>query len=110
VIDSICGSAPDVKRVALFTARHGGPLSARGFKAAWARAMRAYMAAGGARFREDDIRVKRARDASSFRHQQENPGREELSRGERPDRANVVKVTPLRCLDHEYLENERDIW
>lgn len=66
VIDSIIASQGEVKKLALFAAQHGGRLSARGFKTAWARAMSKYVATGGVRFRENDIRAKTASDASSL--------------------------------------------
>lgn len=44
-------------------ARRGAPLTQRGFKSLWQRAMNAYVATGGARFTEHDLRGKVATDA-----------------------------------------------
>ncbi len=46
----------------LFPSRFGDPLTSRGFKSAWARAIKPYLEAGGVRFRENDIRAKTASD------------------------------------------------
>ncbi len=83
-------------RLALFTAQHGGRLSSRGFKTAWARPMGAYAAAGGMQFRENDVRAKTASDASSLQRAQEILGHEEASTTARDYRRGVAKVTPLR--------------
>lgn len=65
VLDAIVAAQGDVKKVALLPARHGGRMTSQGFRAAWARAMREFVGAGGVRFRENDIRAKTASDASS---------------------------------------------
>jgi integrase len=49
----------------LFPSRYRDALTSRGFKSAWIRAMRPYLAAGGAPFRENDIRAKTASDMST---------------------------------------------
>lgn len=85
-----------MKKLALFPSRSGGRMSAQGFKAAWARAMREFVAAGGTRFRENDIRAKTASDASSLARAQEILGHEEASTTARHYRRGVAKVTPLR--------------
>lgn len=54
----------------LFPCRTGAPLTARGFKSAWVRAMKPYLAAGGKPFRENDIRAKTASDMSTADAQQ----------------------------------------
>jgi len=55
----------DPMTVPLFPARSGSALTGRGFKSAWVRDMKPYLAAGGARFRENDIRAKTASDMST---------------------------------------------
>lgn len=96
VIDSIVASQGDVKKLALFPARHGGRMSSLGFRAAWARAMTEFVAGGGVKFRENDIRAKTASDASSLARAQELLGHEESSTTARHYRRGVAKVTPLR--------------
>lgn len=96
VIDSIVASQGDVKKLALFAARHGGRMSSHGFRTAWARAMSEFVTAGGVRFRENDIRAKTASDASSLARAQEILGHEEASTTARHYRRGVAKVTPLR--------------
>lgn len=69
-IDAILKIHGKVPKIALFPARNGGALTGQGFKSAWARAMESYLAAGGARFRENDIRAKTASDMSTADAQQ----------------------------------------
>ena len=96
VINSIVAAQGDVKKLALFPARHGGRMSSHGFRTAWARAMSEFVAAGGVRFRENDIRAKTASDTSSLARAQEILGHEEASTTARHYRRGVAKVTPLR--------------
>lgn len=58
---------PKVAHLALFLTRDGTPMTARGFKTAWARAMAAYVKSGGERFREHDLRAKTASDLPTDR-------------------------------------------
>jgi len=84
-----------VVKIALFPARNGGTLTGRGFKSAWARAMEPYLKAGGAPFRENDIRAKTASDLPTA-HAQEllDHASSAMTRGTY-QRA-PVKVRPLR--------------
>lgn len=56
-----------VRGLTLFAARTGAPYSGDGFRAMWQRAMRAYVAGGGERFTEHDLRAKVASDADDPR-------------------------------------------
>jgi len=96
VLDAIVAAQGDVKKLTLFPARHGGRMTSQGFRAAWARAMSEFVAAGGVRFRENDIRAKTASDASSLARARELLGHEEASTTARHYRRGVAKVTPLR--------------
>ncbi|HEX6829219.1 MAG TPA: tyrosine-type recombinase/integrase, partial [Burkholderiales bacterium] len=64
----------DPPRLVLFPSRFGTTLSPRGFKTAWSRAMRGYVEAGGAHFREHDIRAKNASDSATIGEAQERLG------------------------------------
>lgn len=96
VLDAIVASQGNVKKLALFPARHGGRMSSQGFRAAWARAMSEFVSADGVRFRENDIRAKAASDASSLARAQELLGHDKASTTARHYRRGVAKVTPLR--------------
>lgn len=54
----------------LFPTRYGGRMSSSGFKSAWQRAMRQWVASGGVRFAEHDIRAKTASDLTLEHAQQ----------------------------------------
>ena len=54
----------------LFRSRTGHAMTAQGLKSAWARAMGAYIEAGGTSFREHDLRAKTASDLSTSRAQE----------------------------------------
>lgn len=84
-----------VAKIALFPERNGGQLSARGFKSAWVRAMQPYLAAGGTKFRENDIRAKTASDLS-LGHAQELLDHASPSITRRTYQRAPTKVRPLR--------------
>lgn len=75
-------------------ATRGQALTARGFKSAWARAMAAWLTAGGEHFREHDVRAATAdhaarRAADLLGHESERVTKKHYLRGAR-------RVTPLR--------------
>jgi integrase len=81
----------------LFASRNGTPMSARGFKSAWSRAMQKAIKAGVIRFAENDLRAKAACEAmdlgrdvtSMLGHSSDAVTRRHYIRGTR-------KVSPLR--------------
>lgn len=73
--------------------RTGSPLTSRGFKSAWARAMAAWT---GEHFRENDIRAKAASDARSLTEAQQLLAHESPATTQRHYRAGVVKIRPRR--------------
>ena len=74
----------------------GQALSARGFKSAWQRAMAQWIAAGGARFTEQDIRAATATAAESDERARELLDHESVRTTRRVYRRGTGKVTPLR--------------
>lgn len=79
-----------------FPSIRGGALTARGFKTAWNRAMRAHVAAGGTWLRENDIRAKTASDAASTDRAQELLAHQSPAMAKRVYRRKTATVTPLR--------------
>ena len=80
----------------LFPSRYGTQQTARGFKSAWQRAMAEYVAAGGARFWEHDIRAKSGSDAQTDARAQDLLGHASASTTRRHYRRAPAKVRPLR--------------
>jgi len=86
---------PKVAHLALFLTKFGTPMSARGLKTAWARAMGAYVKAGGVRFREHDLRAKTASDLPTA-HARELLGHATEATTRRVYQRATAKVRPLR--------------
>lgn len=86
----------ETPRLILFPSRTGGALTTSGFKSAWQRAMREFVAAGGARFWEHDIRAKTASDIEDEREAQKLLGHASAATTKRHYRRGVTKVSPLR--------------
>jgi len=86
----------DVAKLPLFPAEHGGQFTRYGFRTAWARAMKRYVAAGGERFTEHDIRAKAGSDAGDDARAQELLGHKSVSTTRRVYRRGQVKVDPAR--------------
>jgi hypothetical protein len=85
--------ARGIVSVFLFPRRDGAPLSARGFKSAWARAAARW---NGQKFREHDIRGKAASDARSLQEAQQLLAHETPATTARHYRAGVVRIKPRR--------------
>lgn len=79
----------------LFMSRFGTALTNMGFKSAWARAMADYLEAGGARFREHDIRAKSGSDLPLDRAQ-ELLDHASPAMTKRTYQRGATKVRPLR--------------
>lgn len=80
----------------LFPNRYGQPMSGRGFRTAWNRAMHAFVAAGGIWIVESDIRAKNATDSRTLLEAQERLGHDSPATTKRNYRRGVAKVTSLR--------------
>jgi integrase len=74
----------------------GQPMSARGFKSAWQRQMADWVAAGNARFHEQDLRAATATAAESAERARELLDHESIRTTRRVYRRGVEKVRPLR--------------
>jgi integrase len=80
----------------LFVNTDGGQWTSRGFKSAWQRAMKKWVAAGHERFWENDIRAKSASDTEDLLEAQQRLGHETPRTTQRHYRRGETKVRPLR--------------
>lgn len=88
--------ARSITTTLLFATETGKPMSARGFKSAWQRAMQKYVASGFERFREHDLRAKAASDAADVEAAQRLLAHESPATTHRHYRRGVAKIVPLR--------------
>jgi hypothetical protein len=74
----------------------GTLMTRSGFSSAWRRAMAPHLAAGAARFRENDIRAKAASDAGDVQTAQRLLAHESTATTQRHYRRGVAKIVPLK--------------
>jgi integrase len=98
VVDYIVGKLRRPKSsLMLFHGERGRPMTARGFKSAWQRAMAKWEAAGNARFWEHDLRAMTSSAAETDERARELLDHESVRTTRRSyRRASVQKVKPLR--------------
>jgi integrase len=85
-----------IPRGPLFCTRKGGHMTATGFRSMWARAMRKFVASGGERFNEHDIRKLTATSADSLEHAQMLLGHQEQKTTARVYRIGAQSVEALK--------------